>query len=115
LIKFVSISTRYGGTRAVLYARKNEDATWGLSGCVWGRRSRSRRVKERLATDLLEFSKRDDAHSSDSVSLLFCFLPFLPNLNFRPKPFQTRHFLPSGKKRNKMLTAGHHSDSIDAL
>lgn len=30
LMKFVSIRTRYGGTSAVLCARNNEEATWGL-------------------------------------------------------------------------------------
>ena len=29
-MKLVSISTRYGGTRAVLCAKNNEEATWGL-------------------------------------------------------------------------------------
>jgi len=30
LIKFVSMSTRYGGTRAVLWAKNKEEAIWGL-------------------------------------------------------------------------------------
>ena len=34
LMKFVSINTRYGGTRAVLCWRNREEATWGLRGRV---------------------------------------------------------------------------------
>lgn len=30
LMKLVSIRTRYGGTKAVLWAKKKDDATWGL-------------------------------------------------------------------------------------
>lgn len=34
LMKFVSMSTRYGGTRASLCCRNNEEATWVLwTGC----------------------------------------------------------------------------------
>ena len=35
-MKFVSISTLYGGARAVLCARNKDDAIWGLSSknCV---------------------------------------------------------------------------------
>ena len=62
-MKFVSIRTRYGGTRAVLWARNSDEATGAL--CKQGMMKQSER------------DKQIDAHSTDSPLLLLSFFLFL--------------------------------------
>ena len=69
LIKFVSMSTRYGGTRAVLCAKNKEDAVWGLRD-------------QRYSADTIIRWRGKNAHSANSLFLGFCFLSGLLGLVF---------------------------------
>lgn len=69
LIKFVSIKTRYGGTRAALCARNREEATCGLCDRVSKLIKRVRRGRHTLCEQASPFPL--PLFSSASVDSLF--------------------------------------------